>query len=70
MEQAAADGPLAQTRVQDGLWAQSAATPAHPHLFWQREGQEEAVPAVCRGRGGDVQVFSLQRDGEGSVTEQ
>lgn len=51
MDQAATDGPLAQTGVQDGLCAQSTASAAHPHCFWKCESQEEDATAVCR-RGG------------------
>lgn len=59
VEQATADGPLAQTGLPDGLWAQSAASAAHPYFFWECESQEEAATAVCRGGGADSQVLSL-----------
>lgn len=66
VEPAAADHPLAQAGVPDGLRAQSAAPPARPHHVWQCEGQEEAATGVREGRG-DLQVFSLQQDGKSKM---
>lgn len=69
MEQTALDGPLAQTGIQNGFRTLSAAPPAHPYRFWKSEGKEDTGAAVCRGRGGDVQVLYLQEKCQGRDPE-
>lgn len=60
VEQAAADGPLVEAGVQDGLPAQSAASDAHSNRFWDRGGEKGAASGfAAAGGGGDVRVLPL-----------
>lgn len=68
VEQAASDDSLAQAGVQDGLWAQPAASSARPRHLWSRQGQEDASATGHSNAAGRVQVLPVQRHCQGALT--
>lgn len=67
LEQVAADGSLAQARVQGGLWARSSAPAARLPRLRGRQGQEAAAGRHAWQPGRDLQVFSVQWPAHGKL---